>query len=166
MSGAQPVCNCQCEEKSSPFSRARARQCGVRQREQSPPSMHVSWSTRLGVTANISCVLGSRPTSSTNCMSTSPCYPLSKPRFLALSPKQYECFLSIRGHVCSMFIIVHTANTNISRIFSLGMRQHAQILKRSPACNIVRHLRIVRDICTNIYYYLMFGYLIFKEVLP
>ena len=116
--------------------------------------------------ANISCVLGSRPTSSTNCMSTSPCYPLSKPRFLALSPKQYECFLSIRGHVCSMLIIVHTANTNISRIFSLGMRQHAQILKRSPACNIVRHLRIVRDICTNIYYYLMFGYLIFKEVLP
>ena len=106
----------------------------------------------LGVTANISCVLGSRPTSSTNCMSTSPCYPLSKPRFLALSPKQYECFLSIRGHVCSMLIIVHPANTNISRIFSLGMRQnlHAQILRRSPACNIVRHLRIVRDIRTFI----------------
>ena len=102
--------------------------------------------------ANISCVLGSRPTSSTNCMSTSPCYPLSKPRFLALSPKQYECFLSIRGHVCSMFIIVHPANTNISRIFSLGVRQtlHAQILRRSPACNIVRHLRIARDIRTFI----------------
>ena len=42
MSGPQPVCNCQCEEKSSPFSRGRVRQCGVRQREQSPPTMHVS----------------------------------------------------------------------------------------------------------------------------
>ena len=150
MSGAQPVCNCQCEEKSSPFSRAESGSAASGRRNNHHRACMCLGP--LGVTANISCVLGSRPTSSTNCMSTSPCYPLSKPRFLALSPKQYECFLSIRGHVCSMLIIVHTANTNISRIFSLGVRQtlHAQILRRSPACNIARHLRIVRDIRTFI----------------
>ena len=152
MSGPQPVCNCQCEEKSSPFSRGRVRQCGVRQREQSPPTMHVS------------CVHSvSRQISAVYCEADQPPPPttwvhLHATHFqnLAFSlflQNNMSAFSALEDmYVCSMFIIVHPANTNISRIFSLGMRQnlHAQIFRRSPACNIVRHLRIVRDIRTFI----------------